>query len=210
MIFMSEESQYKEFLINDCYFDSAHDLTHIQRVVQSAKKICMQENADSEIVTAAAWLHDCVTLPKDHPDRSKSSILAGEKAAEFLKSTDFPEEKIQNVAHAIKAHSYSAGIKPETLEAKIVQDADRLDALGAIGIARCMMVGGRLNRPLYHPDDPFCERRATDDSVYTIDHFYEKLFKLPDLMNTKSAKLLADERVEFMKDFLNRLSEEIR
>jgi len=130
-------------------------------------------------------------------------------AAEFLVTTDFPKSKIKSVVHAIEAHSYSAGIEPKTIEAKIVQDADRLDALGAIGIARCLLVGGKLGRPLYDPDDPFCESRSPDDSVYTIDHFYEKLFKLPDLLHTDGAKKIAAHRIDFMKSYLNQLKEEI-
>lgn len=121
----------------------------------------------------------------------------------------FPEGKTEQVAHAIEAHSFSAGIKPQTIEAKIVQDADRLDALGAIGIARCFLVGGSLNRTLYHPSDPFCSEREPDDSLWTVDHFYEKLLKLSNTMNTASAKKEAGRRAEFMKVYLERLKEEI-
>jgi uncharacterized protein len=206
---MSENNVYRKFLINDCSLDVAHDIGHIERVVKTAGNICSAEGGDSEIVITAAWLHDCVTLPKDHPERSKSSILAGKKAAEFLHSRGFPKSKIRGVVHAIEAHSYSAGIEPKTIEAKIVQDADRLDALGAIGIARCLLIGGNLGRPLYDPDDPFCEYRSPDDSVYTIDHFYEKLFKLPDQLHTNAAKKIAVHRTEFMKSYLNQLKEEI-
>lgn len=206
---MPEETLYKNFLLNKCNFDSAHDLAHIQRVVKTAQTICEDEGGDLDIVTAAAWLHDCVTLPKNHPDRSKSSILAGEKASTFLNSIDFPKSEIKHVVHAIEAHSFSAGIEPRSLEAKIVQDADRLDALGAIGVARCLMIGGKLDRALYQPEDPFCESRDPDDSIYTIDHFYEKLFKLPELMNTESAKEMAVERIGFMKKFLSELKKEI-
>jgi uncharacterized protein len=206
---MSENNVYRKFLINDCSLDVAHDIGHIERVVKTAGNICSAEGGDSEIVITAAWLHDCVTLPKDHPERSKSSILAGKKAAEFLHSRGFPKSKIRGVVHAIEAHSYSAGIEPKTIEAKIVQDADRLDALGAIGIARCLLIGGKLGRPLYDPDDPFCEYRSPDDSVYTIDHFYEKLFKLPDQLHTNAAKKIAVHRIEFMKSYLNQLKEEI-
>jgi uncharacterized protein len=206
---MPENNVYRKFLINDCSLDVAHDIGHIERVVKTAGNICSAEGGDSEIVITAAWLHDCVTLPKDHPERSKSSILAGKKAAEFLHSRGFPKSKIRGVVHAIEAHSYSAGIEPKTIEAKIVQDADRLDALGAIGIARCLLIGGKLGRPLYDPDDPFCEYRSPDDSVYTIDHFYEKLFKLPDQLHTNAAKKIAVHRIEFMKSYLNQLKEEI-
>ena len=189
--------------------DSAHDVAHIERVVKNAKTIVSGEEADPEIVVAAAWLHDCVVLPKNHPDRKKASTLAAEKAVEFLKRSDFPSNKLPAVAHAIEAHSFSAGIKPVTPEAKIVQDADRLDALGAVGIARCFSVGGQLGTAIYNPDDPFCDSRQPDDKKWVVDHFYKKLFRLPESMNTISAQKIADRRVEFMREFLQQLSEEI-
>lgn len=208
---MPEENVYRKFLIENCSFDAAHDLAHIQRVVKTARELLAAEGGDAEVevLEAAAWLHDCVSLPKNHPERSHSSILAGKKAAKFLYSVDFPESKIENVVHAIEAHSYSGIIEPKTLDAKILQDADRLDALGAIGIARCLMVGGKLDRPLYQPEDPFCENREPDDSVFTIDHFYNKLFKLPELLNTDSAKKIAFDRINFMKKFLSQLKDEV-
>jgi uncharacterized protein len=189
--------------------DSAHDLAHIQRVVKNAELILRTEEADPETVIAAAWLHDCVTLPKNHPDRKKASLLAADKATGFLKRTSFPEFKIEQVSHAIEAHSYSAGIQAQTKEACIVQDADRLDALGAIGIARCFLIGGSMNRALYNPTDPFCTERDPDDTKWNIDHFYEKLLKLPQTMNTQSAKKEALRRADFMKGYLERLREEI-
>lgn len=190
--------------------DSAHDAAHIQRVVKNAELLLQTEIADQEVVITAAWLHDCVVLPKNHPDRKNASIFAADKASNYLNKTDFPQEKIEQVAHAIEAHSYSAGVPAETAEARIVQDADRLDALGAIGIARCFLVGGSLNRALYHPDDPFCTERNPDDTQWNIDHFYEKLLKLPKTMKTKSAKKEALRRAEYMQAYLERLKEEIR
>ena len=198
-----------KFLDDTTEADAAHDIAHIKRVVQNAGDILLEESADTEIVTAAAWLHDCVIVPKNHPDRKNASTLAAQKAAEFLSTKDYPANKIPAVAHAIEAHSYSAGIPPKTMEAKIVQDADRLDALGAIGIARCFSVGGELNSSIYHPGDPFAESRELDDSRWTVDHFYEKLFKLPGLLNTNTARRIAAERVDYMKSFLSQLSTEI-
>ncbi|MDR9364671.1 MAG: HD domain-containing protein [Balneolaceae bacterium] len=189
--------------------DSAHDIHHILRVVKSAKEILAEESADCEIVIPAAWLHDCVILPKDHPDRKRASAYAAKKAGDFLSDIDFPLHKIEEVKHAVEAHSFSAGITPETMEAKIVQDADRLDAIGAIGIARCLMVGGKLDRALYNPDDPLSENRAPDDSTWTIDHFYEKLFKLPEKMHTNAAKREAKRRVKFMEEYLRELKREV-
>jgi len=209
---MLSKTEFQGFLISSyesALADSAHDIAHIERVVKNAERLLQTEEADQEIVIAAAWLHDCVILPKNHPDRKKASTLAAEKAVRFLKENTFPKEKIDPVAHAIKAHSYSAGIIPQTAEARIVQDADRLDALGAIGIARCFLVGGALNRALYHPADPFCIEREPDDTEWNVDHFYEKLLKLPDTMNTYSAKNEALRRANYMKAYLEQLREEI-
>lgn len=189
--------------------DSAHDLNHILRVVKNAKLILENENADPEVVVAAAWLHDCVIVPKDHPARKSASAMAAKRAGEFLTDINFPEEKIQAVKHAVESHSFSAGIPPTSPEAKIVQDADRLDAIGAIGIARCLMIGGKLNRPLYHSEDPFSENRNPDDSIWTIDHFYAKLFKLPDMMHTQRAQEEATRRIRFMEEYLKELKREI-
>lgn len=214
------DSEKSKISLNDTYLpllkqaqsdsDPAHDLEHIKRVVFSAMKICEQEEADQEIVEAAAWLHDCVVLPKDHPERHKASTLAAEKAEKLLVKTGFPKHKVASVKHAIEAHSFSAGIQPETVEAEIVQDADRLDAIGAIGIARCFLTGGVLGRHLYNPEDPFCTARKPDESQWTIDHFYQKLFKLPEMMNTVSAKKEAEIRISFMKKFIIQLESEIR
>lgn len=203
------EAGYRSFLQQAIKGDSAHDISHTERVVANAKMLLKGEQADIEVVTTAAWLHDCVVLPKNHPDRRQASLLASKKAGEFLTSIGFEEKKRLQVQHAIHAHSFSAGVRPETIEAKIVQDADRLDALGAIGIARCFLVGGELNRALYHPDDPFCLNRPPDDALWTVDHFYVKLFELPALMHTDSAKKEAKKRVAFMKTYLDILAREI-
>jgi uncharacterized protein len=206
------EQIYKKFLVEECLVasDTAHDITHTERVTANAKMIADNLDSDRQIVIAAAWLHDCVSLPKDHPDRKKTSVLSADRAVKFLAAQDFPEVKLDQVHHAIAAHSFSAGIKPETTEAKILQDADRLDALGAIGISRCLLVAGQLGRTLHHPVDPFCKERTPDDSEWTIDHFYSKLFKLPGKMQTEPGKEIANKRVEFMKKYLEELAGEIQ
>jgi uncharacterized protein len=205
------EEKCEEFLKNltESSPDAAHDLEHVRRVVNNAKKILKGEAADEEVVLAACWLHDCVVLPKDHPDRKEASKLAAGKAASFLEEQDFPSEKIGAVKHAIESHSFSAGMTAETIEAMILQDADRLDAIGAIGIARALMVGGKLDRLLYRRDDPFCDNREPDDGRFTVDHFYQKLLKLPDQMNTAEASRIAERRAEFMRQFLVELKLEI-
>lgn len=185
--------------------DVAHDLQHVVRVVNSAKRLCSLEGAQLNIVVPAAYLHDCFAYPKDHPQRASSSRLAADKAVQFLSELHYPAEYLAAIHHAIVAHSFSAKVVPNTLEAKIVQDADRLDALGAIGIARCMQVSASLGRPLYAPEDAFCKARAADDSAYTLDHFYKKLLLLAKQMHTASAKAEAGQRTQFMRQYLLQL-----
>ena len=189
--------------------DPAHDLNHFKRVVTMAKKLCVQENAKMEVVVPAAWLHDLVIVPKNSPLRSQASKLSAEKALEFLREINYPQEFHQDIAHAIEGHSFSANIEVRTLEAKIVQDADRLDGLGAIGIARCFAVAGMLKRSFYQAEDPFCEKRNPDDQKYTIDHFYQKLFKTADTLKTRSGQIEGVSRVQYMKQYLEFLKSEI-
>ncbi len=189
--------------------DAAHDRTHVERVVTTARRLARAEGAQMDVVVPAAWLHDCVVVPKDAPNRSQASRLAADAARDFLESEGYPDQWIPGIEHAIAAHSYSGNTTPETIEAKVVQDADRLDALGAIGIARCFMVGGALEQSLYNPDDPFCDDRAPDDDTYTLDHFYTKLLRLPNTMQTEAGRTEAEQRAEFMRSYLNQLANEL-
>jgi uncharacterized protein len=189
--------------------DPGHGLVHLRRVVAAALALAEAENARVDIVLPAAWLHDCVHVPKDSPDRAGASRLAATHAVSFLQAAGYPADALPDIAHAIEAHSYSAGIAPRTIEAKIVQDADRLDALGAIGIARCISVGSALGRPLYDPDDPFCERRAPDDAGASVDHFYAKLLKLAATMQTAAGRREAERRTAFLRAFIGQLRSEI-
>jgi len=116
---------------------------------------------------------------------------------------------LPQIYHAIEAHSFSANIPTQTLEARIVQDADRLEAVGAIGIARCFLTGGSMGTPLYEPSDPFAENRELDDRSYTLDHFYCKLLGLADTMKTQAGKAEAIKRTDYMKVFLQQIGSEI-
>jgi len=189
--------------------DAAHDRAHVERVVSTARRLAEDEEAQMDIVVPAAWLHDCVVVPKDAPDRAQAAARAADAARDFLAEAGYPEEWLPDIAHAIAAHSYSGDVAPDTVEAKVVQDADRLDALGAIGIARCFTVGGALDQSLYHPDDPFCDDRTPDDDTYTLDHFYAKLLRLPDTMQTEAGRTEATRRAAYMRSYLRRLGTEI-
>jgi len=189
--------------------DPAHDRDHVVRVVAMAKRLAQSEGARPEVVVPAAWLHDCVTFPKDSPRRALASREAAQRAGEFLADAGYPAELIPAIRHAIEAHSFSAGITPETLEARVVRDADRLDALGAVGIARCLMIGGALALPLYAREEPFPRTRKPDDAAYVLDHFFVKLLKLPATMQTAAGRAEAKRRQRFMEAFLRQLEAEI-
>lgn len=189
--------------------DAAHDSAHIRRVVANARRLAQSEHASLEVVLPAAWLHDCVAVPKDSPQRSAASRMAASTASDFLRSCGYPEEYIPAIRHAIEAHSFTARIEPRTIEAKVVQDADRLDSLGAVGIARTLMLGGAMGKPLYDLAEPLPVTRQPDDRLNTIDHFYTKLLTLADTMQTAPGRAEAQARTVFMHAFLRQLEEEI-
>ena len=190
--------------------DPAHGWEHIQRVYRLAFYIAERESANSFIVGMAALLHDIGHLSTDktehHADRSMS--MASELLTAYHVSADTQEA----ILHAIAAHSFSLGIEPRTLEAKIVRDADRLDSLGAIGILRWAITGTirRTNdTQTYHPDDPFAERHTLDDRRYMLDHFFTKLLKLNNTMSTQTGRALAEQRTAFMHTYLNEFKREL-
>ncbi|MEK2050487.1 HD domain-containing protein [Vibrio parahaemolyticus] len=203
------EPLFLKFMQQEMQVDAAHDIEHVKRVVKTAKQLCDDENADIAIVLPAAYLHDCFTYPKDHPNRKQSSAIAAKKAIAYLESIQYPQHYHDAIAHAIEAHSFSANIRPNTLEAQIVQDADRLDALGAIGVTRCIQVSTHFNAQLYNDNDMFAKERELNDKQFTVDHFQTKLFKIVDTMNTESAKLEANKRKAFMQTYLKQLHDEV-
>ncbi|UTM59527.1 HD domain-containing protein [Photobacterium sp. CCB-ST2H9] len=203
------ERQFLAFIQREMKQDLAHDMNHVSRVVRTAKSLCRKEQAIAEVVVPAAYLHDCFSYGKEHPKRRESSSIAAGKAVHFLEEIGYPVQYLNAIHHAIVAHSFSANVLAQTLEAQIVQDADRLDALGAIGIARCVQVSSSLGRALYEAADPFCGAREPDDGTYTIDHFYRKLFRLSAQMNTPSGREEATRRTQYMRDFLQQLQGEI-
>jgi uncharacterized protein len=189
--------------------DPAHDYSHVMRVYKNAQKIAKTEKANTRLVLAAVLLHDIVQFPKSDPRSKTASIKSAILAQKILKKYHFAESEIKIISDAIRDHSYSRGKIPQTIEGKILQDADRLDALGAIGIARTFSVGGSEGRPIYHESDPFCRTRKPDDHSWTVDHFYRKLLLLEKKMNTKTGKALAKKRTTIMTQFLIDLSQEI-
>lgn len=190
--------------------DPSHDLGHALRVLGNAQYIAQFEGGDFEVIIPAALFHDVINYPKDAP----KAKYAAEESARVVrgileKLPDYSREKIARVEKAIVEHSYSNGIRPESLDSKIVQDADRLEATGAIAIMRTFCSTGQMRRKFYNPEDPFCEQREPDSLFYAVDLFYKRLLKVKDSMNTETAKRLAEKRTRFLYDFLEQLKEEI-
>ncbi len=188
--------------------DPAHDMGHIRRVVASCKAIAAIEGGDLDVLVPAAWLHDIVNLPKDSPQRAQASTMAADAACTQLRIHGLPDSILAAIHNAIRAHSFSANIPATTIEARILQDADRLDALGAIGIARCFAVSGMLGRALFDPADPLAQARAPDDATYGLDHFAVKLYKIAETLHTPTARNMAAARVAFMRGFADQIASE--
>lgn len=189
--------------------DGAHDIGHIGRVFANAMRIQAAEGGDAELLAAAVLLHDCVSVEKNSPHRAQASRLAAERAGGILAEMGWEKQRIEACTHAVAAHSFSAGIAPETLEAKILQDADRLDAIGMIGVARLFYIGGRMGSLLYDPADPKAEDRPLADKQFALDHFPAKLFKLANGFQTGTGRALAFERDRRLHMFRDLMLEEI-
>ncbi|HET6517797.1 MAG TPA: HD domain-containing protein [Nitrosopumilaceae archaeon] len=206
---MNVLEELKKEVQNKISNDPAHDFDHIMRVYKNAEKLAKKEKVNSKLVLSAALLHDIVNYPKSDKRSKNSSTQSTIVAKQILTKYNFSNEEIKIITDAIRDHSFSKNKIPKTLEGKILQDADRLDAIGAIGIARAFAVSGSENRPFYSNKDPFCSKRKPDDQKWTLDHFYRKLLKLEKLMNTKSAKIEAKKRTRILEQFLSELKHEI-
>ncbi|NDF15703.1 HD domain-containing protein [bacterium] len=200
--------------------DAGHDFHHTLRVAGLAARILAEETRTLEArdagteeldaVIAAALLHDCVPVPKSSPLRKESARLCSEKAREWLDEIEWsPMEFVEVIAGAILDHSFSGGRTPRTLIGKALQDADRLEALGALGLYRTIATGVSMGAQLFDPSDPWAEGRALDDRRYTIDHFFTKLLKLPDTFRTEWARGEARLRADFLEYFLRQLRREL-
>jgi uncharacterized protein len=198
----------KDKLKTDC---SGHDWWHVYRVWKLSKQIAKKEGGKLFIIELGALLHDIA----DWKFHDGSVEYGATLAQEFLSKKGLGQETVLHVQEIIRHISFKgAGVQAEmeTLEGKIVQDADRLDALGAIGIARTFAYGGHAGNPLYEPDikptfhNSFEEYKNKNSS--TINHFYEKLFLLKDRMNTKTGKNIALDRHEYMESFIDKFMSE--
>ena len=190
--------------------DVSHDFEHTLRVLSNAERIGKEEHGDFNIIVPAVLFHDLVVYPKDHPDRHRSQEESADAAEKILNNlSSFPKEKIEKVKTCIRECSFSKGIIPKLLESKILQDADGLEATGAISIMRTYSSTGQMKRPFYNPQDPFCEHRDPDPSKFALDLFYERLLKVAERMHTKTAKNIAKRRTDFLIQFLQEFKLEI-
>jgi uncharacterized protein len=189
--------------------EPAHDFFHVERVVANAITIARAEGADEATCAVAALLHELFNLPKSHPESWRAGDTCAEHARELLVGERAPEAMIAPVCDAIRDHAFSKGVVPAALASKVLQDADRLDALGAIGLARMWATTADMKRPLYSPHDPFCEVRPPDDKSWGLDHVYKKLLLVPERLHLATSRQIAEERVAFIRAFVEQLRREI-
>lgn len=191
--------------------EAGHDWFHIERVWKLSRKIAETEDCDHDVVELSALLHD-IADPKFH---NGDETIAPKISREFLEQQNVPDETIENILFVINNISFkNRDQAPQNppIELKIVQDADRIDAIGAIGIARTFNFGGFKNNLMYDPETPpnpgMTKEQYKKSNGTTINHFYEKLLLLKDLMNTEKGKKLAEERHDYMLNFLDQFYRE--
>lgn len=212
---MNTTNQYRETLLHvaeQMYSsdDPSHDFNHILRVLKNIEMLSNAEGGDLDILIPAALFHDVVNYPKHDPRASLATDESAAKVTEILNRVEgYPKEKIEKVSYAVSICSFSKNIKPETLEAALLQDADMLESTGAISIMRVFASSGNVKRRFFDPIDPFAENRQLDNQKNGLDLFKMRLYKIPERMNTKLGKKLALERMRILDDFMSALKSEI-
>ncbi len=201
LIEIAEKRQVKD--------DPSHDFQHILRVTNLAIKIAESVGADLDIVIPAALFHDIVVYKKNSHESKNESFESAEMASLILNEIqEYPKNKIEMVKTCIKECSFSKGILPDSLESKVLQDADRLEATGAVSIMRTFASVGHMNTQFYNPKDPFCENGT--ENFRGVDLFYNRLLVVGDKMHTELARHMAKERTEFLRAFLDHLRSELK
>lgn len=187
--------------------DPGHDAAHAYRVALWTVRLAPDE--DPRCAIAAALLHDVVNVPKSSPDRHLASERSADVARALLPSLGFGAEHVSRVAAAIRDHSFSRGATPESPLGDALQDADRLEALGALGLCRTLSTGTRMGARYFDRDDPWATDRPLDDRRFSVDHFFTKLLGLAATMRTERGRAEGARRASFLRTFLRQLGEEI-
>jgi len=199
--------------------DSAHGIDHTKRVYGLCQRLA-PEDVDTDVLLLSALLHDIARKEEDEDDtgRVDHAVLGAKKAEKILEEKGYEKQTIEPVKHCIRAHRFRSNEKPETIEAKILSDADKLDAVGAVGIARMFMLAGQFGERIYREVDKetYLEENLTDNgrvmklSEHSPNLEYElKLKDIPDRLYTERAKRIAEDRMKYMEDYFSRLNEEI-
>jgi uncharacterized protein len=189
--------------------DAAHDEAHLLRVARWTVRLGREEGVDARLAVAAALLHDVVNVPKTSPDRTRASELSADVARELLPALGFSAADAEEVAEAVRDHSFSRGAVPRTAMGRALQDADRLEALGALGVFRCIATGVRFGGAFFDADDPWALGRPLDDGRFSVDHFFTKLLRLPPTLLTAAGRAEAGRRAQAMVALLRQLGNEL-
>lgn len=186
----------------------AHDWFHVQRVQANADRLIADyPDADAKRIRLAVLFHDVGRAKEDQDEIEDHSEWGANESERILREHDAGEETIDAVSHCIRAHRYSNQVTPETIEAKIVSDADNLDALGAVGIARCFTYGGERGLSIHDPSRP-PEEDTSSAGTTQFNHLHKKILNLPNRMYTDAGKELAEKRSEFVREFTQRFKKE--
>jgi uncharacterized protein len=188
--------------------DPAHDLAHALRVADFTMRLG-EGMLEARHAVAAALFHDIVNVPKNHPERHLASEKSATLAAELLAKHGYIEDEISMICAAIIDHSYSRGATPRSLLGRALQDADRLEALGVLGLFRTISTGSRMGARYFDADDPWAGERALDDRAYSIDHFTTKLLRLAPTLCTEEGRIEAKRRAARMERMLEELGDEL-
>jgi uncharacterized protein len=188
---------------------ASHDWEHTLRVCRLCRRIGPKEKADMEVLLTAAYLHD---IERPHQDVSHGKTCHAEMGAELavliLKSLDFSEHRRRNIIHCIRSHRFRGNCSPKTIEAKVLYDADKLDSIGAVGVARAFLFAGELGARLHNPHIRIASAKPYSKNDTGFREYKVKLSKIRNRMQTKTGREMAEDRHHFMDDFFNRLQDE--
>lgn len=201
------EEKYFQHCVNS---DVAHDIDHARRVTKLSFQIAEKyNNIDHVVLLISAYFHDLISYAKNKKNGEESSINCAKKVRLLISNIEISDLQIDMIISSILAHSFSSRSIHDSIESRILYDADKLDALGAIGVARLFAVSGSIGTKLYNNSDPFSMDREPNDKEYALDHFIIKLFQIPKKLYTPEARILAKKRIRYMKSFLDHLATEV-